>query len=219
MEACKKEGTHSPTLSPSNQVQNEKSIVTNGNNVARFSATNDVQAKDCRHLDCRHTSRRRRVSAAVKALVALLLQRDCALAAMGRRLRYENSTEMRRRGAGKIVRGCAFFERSVGATSVQVYNRHTTTTRPRRGSTIAAQPCYHRTPATRRGSKAAALRGTAKSATSLLRGGTTTRQLHGGTTRAQLLKLRTSVRSPVRGGATATHPYEHGAAATGPLLD
>jgi hypothetical protein len=68
--------------------------------MARFSAANNVQAKDCIHLNCRHTSRRGRVSSAVKA--AMLLQRDCALAAMGRRLRYENSTTMRQRGAGKL---------------------------------------------------------------------------------------------------------------------
>ena len=110
-----------------------------------FSATNDVQAKDCRHLDCRHTSRRSRVSAAVKA--AMLLQRDCALAAMVSKLRYENSTTMRQRGAGKTVRGYAFFERSIGATSVQVYNHCTTATRPLRGRATSAQPGDRRTPA------------------------------------------------------------------------
>ena len=55
MEVCEKEGNHSPTLSPSNELQNEKAIDTNGNKMARFSATNDVQAKDCRHTaDIRH---------------------------------------------------------------------------------------------------------------------------------------------------------------------
>ena len=103
MKVCEKEGNYSPTLSSSDELQNEKAIITNGNNVARFSATNDVQAKDCRHLDCRHTSRRIRVSAVVKA--AMLLQRDCALAAMGYRLRYENSTTMQQRGVGKTERG------------------------------------------------------------------------------------------------------------------
>ena len=82
MKVCEKEGNYSPTLSPSDELQNEKAIITNGNILARFSATNDVQAKDGRHLG-RYTSRRSRVSAAVKA--AMLLQRDCALAAMGRR--------------------------------------------------------------------------------------------------------------------------------------
>ena len=47
MEVCEKEGNHSPTLSPSNELQNGKAIDTNGNKMARFSATNDVQAKDC----------------------------------------------------------------------------------------------------------------------------------------------------------------------------
>jgi hypothetical protein len=94
--------------------------------------------------------------------------------------------------------------RSVGATSVQVYNRHTIATRPRRGRAIAAQPGYHHTSATRRGCTAAALRGTSKSATSLQRGGTTTRPIHGRDTGAQLFNRRTFARSPqaVRGGAT-----------------
>ena len=188
MKICEMEGNHSPTLSPSNELQNEKAIDTNGNKMARFSATNDVQAKDYRHLDCRHTSRRSRVSAAVKT--AMLRQRDRALATTGRRLRYDNSTTMRQRGAGKTVRGYAFFERSIGATSVQVYNHRTTATRPRRGRATSAQPCNHRTSATLSGSTAAALRGTAdtpKSGTSLRCGGTTTvttRPLHGRATGA-----------------------------------
>ncbi len=183
--------------------------------MARFSATNDVQAKDGRHLG-RYTSRRSRVSAAVKA--AMLLQRDRALAAMRRRLQYENSTTMRQRGAGNTVRVCTFFVRSVRATSVHVYNRSTTATRPRRCSTTAEQPGYHRTSATRRGSTATELRGTPKSAISLRRGGTTTRPIHCHATGAQLFNRRRSGRSPVRGGATAAHlyPFDRGAASTGP---
>ena len=42
---CEKEVNYSPTLSPSDELQNEKAIITNENNLARFSATNDVQAK------------------------------------------------------------------------------------------------------------------------------------------------------------------------------
>ena len=155
MKVCEKEGNDSPTPSPSVELQDEKAIITNGNILARFSATNDVQSKDCRYLG-RYTSRRSRVSAAVKA--AMLLQRDCALSAVGRRLRYENSTTMQQRGAGNTIRVCTFFVRSVRATSMQVYNRSTTATRPLRGSTTAAQPCYHRTSALKLQRSAAARR-------------------------------------------------------------
>jgi hypothetical protein len=48
MKVCEKEGNYSLTLSPSDELQNEKAIITNGNHLARFSATNDVQAKDCK---------------------------------------------------------------------------------------------------------------------------------------------------------------------------
>jgi hypothetical protein len=59
------------------------------------------------------------VSAEVKAaMLSMLLQRDYALAAMGRQLLYENSTTMQQRVAGEIVCGSTFFERSVRATSV-----------------------------------------------------------------------------------------------------
>jgi hypothetical protein len=220
MKVCEKEGNYSTTLSPSDELQNatRKAIIANGNNLARFSATNDVQAKDCRHLDS-YTAKRGRVSAAVKA--AMLLQRDCALAAMGRQLRYENSTTILQRGAGNTVRVCAFFVWSVRATSVQVYNRRTTATRPRRGRTPAVQSGYHRTSAMRRGSMATELRGTPKSATSLRRGGTTTRPVHCRAAGAQLFNRSRSARSLVRGGATAAHlyPFNRGAASTGPLRD
>jgi hypothetical protein len=131
---------------------------------------------------------------------------------------------MQQRGAGNPVRVCAFFVRSVEATSVQVYNRRTTAKRPRparRGRTTAAQPGYHRTSATRRGSTETELRGTPKSVTSLRRGGTTTRPIHCRVTGAQLFNRRRSVRSPVRGGTTAAHlyPFDHVAASTGPLRD
>jgi hypothetical protein len=46
MKVCEKEGNYSPTLSPSDELQNEKAIITNGNILARFAATNDVQTKD-----------------------------------------------------------------------------------------------------------------------------------------------------------------------------
>jgi hypothetical protein len=196
----RKEGNYSPTLSPSDEIQNEKAIITNGNILGLFPATNDVQAKDCRHLG-RYTYRRSRVSAADKA--AMLLQRDCVLAAMGRRLRYENSTTMQQRGAGNTVRVCTFFVRSVGATSVPVYNRSTTATRPRRERTTAAQPGYHSTSATRRGSTATELLSTPKSATSLRRGGTTTRPIHCRAAGAQLFNRRRSARSPVRDSGTS----------------
>jgi hypothetical protein len=156
---CEKEVNYSRTLSPSDELQNEKAIITNENNLARFSATNDVQAKDCTHLG-RYTSRLSSVSAAVKA--AMLLQCDCAIAAMGRRLRYKNSTTMLQRGAGNTVRVCTFFVWSVEETSVQVYNCRTTATRPRRCHATAAQPAYHCTSATRRGSTAAALHSTSR---------------------------------------------------------
>ncbi len=174
--------------------------------MARFSATDDVRAKDCRHLG-RHTSRRSSVSAAVKA--ALLVQRYCTLTAMGRQLLYENSTIMLQHGAGKTVRACAFFVQSVGATSVPVYNSHTTATvtRPQQGCTTAAQPGYHSTSATLRCSTVRELRGTPKSATSLRRGGTTTRPIHCRATRAQLFNSHRSARSPVRYSATAAHLY------------
>jgi hypothetical protein len=151
----------------------------------------------------------------------MLLQRDSALAAMGRRLRYENSTTMLQRGAGNTVRVCTFFVRSVGATSVQVYNRSTTATRLLRGRMTAAQPGYHCTSATLRGSTATELRCTPKSAKSLRRGGTTMKPIHCRTTGAQLFNCCRSARSPVRGGATAAHldPFDRGAASTGPLRD
>jgi hypothetical protein len=205
-------------LSPSDELQNEKAMITNGNNSARFSATNDVQAKDCRPLG-RYTSRWSRMSAAVKA--AMLLQRDCALAAMRRQLLYENSTMMLQRGAGNTVHVCTFFVRSVRATSVQVYNRSTTATRPLRGSTTAVQPGYHCTSATRRGSTATELCSTPKSATSLRRCGTTTRPIHCRATGAQLLNRRRSAMTPVRCGTTAAHlyPFDCCAASSGPLRD
>ncbi len=78
MKVCEKEGNYSPTHSLSDELQNEKNIVTN-RKIGEISATNDVQAKDCRHLG-RYTLRWSCVSAAGK--VAMLLQRDCALAAM-----------------------------------------------------------------------------------------------------------------------------------------
>ncbi len=97
-----------------------------------------------------------------------------ALAAMGRRVRYENSTTMRQRGAGNTVRACAFSVQSIGATSVQVCNCRTTLTRLLRGSTTVAQPGYHCTSATQRVSSTAELRCTLKWATGLRHGGMTT---------------------------------------------
>ncbi len=53
---------------------------------------------------------------------------------------YYSSTKL----YGQVLRVCTFFVRSVGAASVQVYNRRTTATRPRRACNraTAALPCY-----------------------------------------------------------------------------
>jgi hypothetical protein len=71
------------------------------------------------------------------------------------------------------------------------------------------------------GGGASRYRSTPKSATSLQCCGTTTMPIHCRSTRAQLFSCRTSARCPVRGGATAAHPYPFDccAASTGPVRD
>ncbi len=62
----------------------------------------------------------------------MLLQRDCALAAMGRRLRYENSTTMLQRGAGNTVRVCTSFVQLRSSLVVVVLRRNPPVVRHRR---------------------------------------------------------------------------------------
>ena len=136
---------------------------------------------------------------------------------------------MQQRCAGKTVRGSAFSGpgRAVRATTVQVFNRRTTATRPRHGRTTAVQPCYHRRHVTRRGTTALMLRGASKSATSLRCAGTTTRPLHSpcwlrpGAAGHRSTALQTShiCKESYARWRESGQPYDRCVAATGPLRD